>query len=362
MSRQTRTRHEEKQSYASPKIDVFVLNYNGQNHLKRCLPSLFKMTWPNFTVYVVDNGSTDGSQDFVRRNYPKVKLIEISANLGFSRALNLAVSKSKAPFVCSLNNDMEVTPNWLNVLMKDFRDSKVAVSVPKMYDFLGRLNSAGGACDFYGWAYNRGIGEIDRGQYDQPCYVPYGCLGAAIVRKSVFDEIGYLDKTYIIYHEDVDFSWRLILRGHKIAYNPRSIVYHRHMGTMMASGRSRIIGLWERNRFRTLLKNYQVKTLVTILPTLAVLKVLHLCYAVAINRDAGEVRAILQAYVWNLVHIKDTIRERRRIQKSRLVPEIELRRMLIPWSIELRLGLGIIYHPIARRGPGFMLSHPDEPQ
>jgi len=344
----------------APKIDAFVLNYNGLNHLKRCLPSLLKMTWPNFTVSVVDNGSTDGSQDFVRRNYPEVKLIEIGANLGFPRALNLAVSKSKAPFVCSLNNDVEVTPNWLTVLMKDFRDTKVAMSVPKMYDFKGRLNSAGGACDFYGWAYNRGIGEIDRGQYDLSCYVPYGCLGAAIVRRAVFDEIGYLDQTYMIYHEDVDFSWRLILRGYKIAYNPMSIVYHRHMGTMMASGRARIIGLWERNRFRTLLKNYQIKTLITILPTLAILKVLHICYAVAVNRDAGEVRAILRAYVWNLVQIKDTIRERRRIQKSRLVPEMELRRMLIPWSIELRLGLGMIYHPIARRGPGFMLSHPYE--
>jgi GT2 family glycosyltransferase len=318
------------------------------------------MKWPNFTVHVVDNGSSDGSQDFVRGKYPKVKLIEIGTNLGFSRALNLAISKSKAPFVCLLNNDMEVTSNWLNVLMKDFRETEVAVSVPKMYDFLGRLNSTGGACDYYGFAFNRGIGEVDQGQYDRPCYVAYGCLGAAIVRKSIFDEIGYLDQAYMIYHEDVDFSWRLILRGHKIAYNPKSIVFHHHMGTMMATGRARIIGLWERNRFRTLLKNYQIKTLVTILPTLAILKILHIGYAVAVNRDAKEVRAVLSAYIWNLRYLKDTIRERRIIQVSRRAPDSELRRLLIPWSIELRLGLGKIYHPIARRGPGFMLSHPQE--
>ncbi|MGA2789796.1 MAG: glycosyltransferase family 2 protein [Candidatus Bathyarchaeia archaeon] len=358
MSQQRRTTHSGKQRYASPKIDVFVLNYNGQNHLKRILPSLFKMTWPNFTVHVVDNGSTDGSQDFVRKNYPNVKLIEMGTNLGFSRALNFAVSKSNAPFVCLLNNDMKVTPNWLNILMKDHQDPNVAMTVPKMYDFHGRLNSTGGACDYYGFAYNRGIGEVDRGQYDQPCYVPYGCLGAAIVRKSVFDEIGYLDETYMIYHEDVDFSWRLILRGHKIAYNPRSVVYHHHMGTMMASGRSGIIGLWERNRFRTLLKNYQVRTLVTIFPTLAILKILHIGYAVIVDKDAKEVRAVLSAYIWNLRQLKDTVLERRRIQRSRRFPDSELKRSLIPWSIELRLGLGKIYHPIARRGPGFMLSHP----
>lgn len=316
------------------------------------------MTWPNFRVYVVDNGSTDGSQDFVRRNYPTVGLIEIGENIGFSRASNLAIKQSMAPFACLLNNDVKVTPDWLTVLMEDFWDPKVAVAVPKMYDFQGRVNSAGGVCDYYGFAYNRGVGEVDRGQYDQASYVAYGCLGAALVRRAVFDEIGYLDQTYIFYHEDVDFSWRLILRGYKIRYNPNSIVYHHHMGSTLAMGRSTIIGWWERNRFRTLLKNYRIRTLVTIFPTLAILKMLHLGYAVAINRDAREVRAVLSAYVWNLIHIKDTIRERRRVQKFRRVDEMELKRMLIPWSIELRLGLGKIHHPIARRGSGFMFSHP----
>jgi GT2 family glycosyltransferase len=316
------------------------------------------MSWPNFKVYVVDNGSTDESVNFVRIKYPNVGVIRLQENMGFARASNLAIRQSKAPFICLLNNDIQVTTDWMTVLMQDFRNPKVAVAVPKMYDFQGRVNSAGGVCDFYGFAFNRGIGEEDTGQYDQSRYVAYGCLGAALVKRAVFNEVGYFDETYVFYHEDVDFSWRLILRGYEIRYNPGSVVYHYHMGTSLATGRATIIGWWERNRFRTLLKNYQIKTLVTILPTLAILKILHICYAVAINRDAGEVRAILRAYVWNLVHIKDTIRERRRIQKSRLVPEMELRRMLIPLSIELRLGLGKMYHPIVRRkpGPGFMLA------
>ena len=342
----------------TPSVDIFVLNHNGVAHLKRILPSLFKMNWANFKLYVVDNGSTDESVEFVRRNYREVKVIELGTNLGFARALNIAVTKSDASFVCFLNNDMVVTPDWLNVLIDDFQDPNVVVAVPKMYDFQGRMNSAGGVCDYYGFAYNRGIGEIDRGQYDEAKYVAYGCLGAALVRRSLFDEIGYLDPTYFpIYHEDVDFSWRLILRGYKIRYNPNSVVYHFHMGTTLAKGRSAIIGWWEKNRIRTLLKNYQLSTLASILPTLAVLKILHIGYALTVTRDPGEVRAILSAYGWNLMHLKDTIRERRRTQQLRLVSETELRSMLIPWSIELRLGLGKIYHPIARRGPGFMLSH-----
>jgi GT2 family glycosyltransferase len=317
------------------------------------------MMWPNFKVYVVDNGSTDGSVDFVYRNYPDVGVIGLKENIGFARACNLAVRKSKAQFICLLNNDMEVTPDWLTKLMDEFKDPYVAVTVPKMYDFHGRVNAAGGVCDFYGFAYNRGIGEVDHGQYDQPSIVAYGCLGAALVRRAVFDEIGYLDETYFLYHEDVDFSWRLITRGYKIKYNPSSLVYHNHMGSSLARGRATIIGWWERNRFRTLLKNYQHRTLVTILPTLAILKILHITYAITNNRDAGEVRAVIWAYLWNLIHLKDTVRERRGIQKSRRVGDRHLMSILIPWSIELRLGLGLIYHPIVRRkepGPGQMIA------
>jgi hypothetical protein len=320
------------------------------------------MTYPNFRVHVIDNGSTDDSVQFVRKNFPTFDVLEVGENVGFARANNLGIKKCTGQFICFLNNDMYVTPTWLTVLMKDFHDAKVAIAVPKMYDFQNRINSAGGLCDFYSFAFNRGIGEVDAGQYDQSRYVAYGCLGAALVKRAVFNEVGYLDETYVFYHEDVDFSWRLILRGYKIRYNPGSVVYHYHMGTILAKGRATLIGLWERNRFRTLLKNYQIKTLVTILPTLAILKILHIGYAVAVNRDAKEVRAVLSAYIWNMRQIKFTIRERRRNQVSRRAADSELRRLLIPWSIELRLGLGKIYHPIARRGPGFMLSHPYERQ
>jgi len=318
------------------------------------------MTYPNFRVHVIDNGSTDESVEFVRKNFPTFDVLEIGENVGFARANNLGIKKCTGQFICFLNNDVKVTPTWLTVLMKDFHDAKVAIAVPKMYDFQGRINSAGGVCDFYGFAFNRGIGEVDAGQYDQSRYVAYGCLGAALVKRTVFNVVGYFDETYVLYHEDVDFSWRLILRGYKIRYNPGSVVYHYHMGTVLARGRATVIGMWERNRFRTLLKNYRIKTLVTILPTLAILKILHIGYAVAVNRDAKEVRAVLSAYIWNMRQIKITIRERRRAQAFRRAADSELRRMLIPWSIELRLGLGKIYHPIARRGPGFMLSHPYE--
>jgi GT2 family glycosyltransferase len=228
-----------------------------------------------------------------------------------------------------------------------------------MYDFKGRVNSAGGACDYYGFAYNRGIGEVDRGQYDSACDVAYGCLGAALIRRPVFDEIGYLDETYTFYHEDVDFSWRLILTGYKIRYNPKSVVYHYHMGTTMTRGRNTIIGWWERNRVRTLLKNYRFRTLATILPTLAILKMLHIGYAAIRDRDPGEIRAVTSAYAMNLIHLKSTMVARRIIQANRRDSDTALKQILIPYSIELRLGLGKIYHPIVRRkapGPGFMLA------
>lgn len=341
-----------------PLIEILVTSHDGTEHLKRCLPSLVKITYPNIKVHVLVSGSRNESLKILNESFPFFDAFDMGDTISWPSANNLAIKKCTGEFVCFLNDDIEVTPGWLDDLIREFRDPRVAAAVPKMYDFQGRLNSTGGLCDHYGFAYNRGIGERDHGQYDTPSDIPYACTAAAVVRRSVFAETGYFDEAYFAYHDDVDFSWRLLLRGYKIRYSPRSVVYHKHMGTHMSKGRSRIIALWERNRVRTLLKNYEAKTLIAIFPTLFILKILHVTYAI-VNHDASEVRAVISAYIWNLIHLKDTWRLRRRIKTIRLISDAEFEPLLFPQSIELRIGLGKIYHPIARRrkaGPGYMLA------
>jgi len=303
---------------------------------------------PALSIHVIDNASTDGSVEYLKQFYPSVRITETGRNLGFSGGANLGLKLSTSDLVCILNNDIVVSATWLAELIKPFKDEKIAAVVPKMYDFQGNLNSAGGICDIYGFAYNLGIQEKDCGQYDSIRPVPYGCFAAVVVKRRVLEEVGTLDEDYFMYHEDVDLSWRILLAGYEILYWPRSIVLHRYMGSRKKNERSTIIYFWERNRFRTLLKNYQFPTLMKILPVLGVLKLLHLGYAIR-YLDAPEALAIIKAYVWNLRNLRTTVAKRRRMQLLRKISDSELLERMVPWSIELRLGLKKIYHPIVER-------------
>lgn len=327
-------------------VDIIIVNFNGRVLLEKCLSSIAKMNYSQFNVYVIDNGSSDGSVEFVKTHFPQFNFVSLGANLGFSRANNYGIKLCRGEFVFFLNNDVIVKPDTLEKLVEGLRDPEVAIVVPKMYDFEGLVNSAGGVCDYYGFAFNKGIGERDREEYNHETIVPYGCCGAALVRRRVLEEVGVFDWRYFMYHEDVDLSWRIRLCAYKILYYPSSVVFHKYMASI-GKDRTRIISLWEKNRVRTLLKNYELGTLITVLPTLLILKILHTIYAL-VHKDIREITGLAAAYLWNLHYIRDTLQERHKIQKSRRVPDSYIRRLMIPYSIELRLGLGKIRHPIAR--------------
>jgi len=328
-------------------VDIIIVNFNGKALLEKCLSFVTKMNYSKFNVHVIDNGSSDGSVEYIRTYFPQFDLVSLGANLGFSRANNYGIELCRGDFVFFLNNDVIVKPDTLEKLVKGLRDPEVAIAVPKMYDFEGLVNGAGGVCDYYGFAFNKGIGEKDREEYDHENFVPYGCCGAALVRRRVLEEVGVFDRRYFMYHEDVDLSWRIRLRGYKILYYPSSVVFHKYMASI-GKDRTRIISLWEKNRVRTLLKNYELRSLITVLPTLLILKILHIIYAL-VHKDVREVTGLAAAYLWNLRHIRDTLKERHKIQRSRRVRDSFIRRLMIPYSIELRLGLGKMRHPIVRR-------------
>lgn len=330
----------------NPKVDLIVVNWNGKHHLKKCLPSLLKTRKIAFSGYLVDNASTDGSAEYVERNFPKFTVIRNPENLGYSGAANVGIAETDGDLVCVLNNDIIVSPNWLLELVKGLNDPEVAIAVPKMYGFDGRLNAAGGACDIYGFAYNRGISEKDVGQYDSQEYVPYG--GTALIKRSALHQVGIFDLDYVMYHEEVDLCWRIILRGYRVLYCPRSVVYHKHMGTTLTvQKRHGIIYYWERNRFQTLLKNYEIRTFVTLIPQIAILKVLHVIYALSQQR-VPEAFAVIRAYWWNMRHLRKIIKKRRQVQLLRTVSDEELTKLMFRYSIELRLGLGKIHHPFVQ--------------
>jgi len=322
-------------------VTLLILNYNGKTYLKNCLDSVLAIDYPNFDVKLIDNGSTDGSVDFVKENYPEVEVIEHDANYGFALGYNLVVNSMESEFVVFLNNDVSVEPDWLKKLIPYTKDEDVAAVTSKMlFSFdKKRINAAGGCCDVYGVGWNRGNGEVDAGQYDEAEEVFYGSGGALLIKRKVWEDVGPFDERYFLYGEDLDWCWRARLKGYKILYVPEAKVYHHWRG----SGASMECFL-EKHWLATILKNYTLKTLVKLLPKYLALRALKAIWLLK-NGEKDEKFAVFKALLWNLVNLKGTWKKRVIIQASRKVSDGEVQRHMYKRSLELLAGLGRFQHP-----------------
>jgi len=219
-----------------PKVTIVTVNYNGKKFLAECMDSLKALEYPEggFEVVMVDNASSDGSSDFIRENYPWVKLIVTDRNLGFAGGNNVGMKLSEGDFVALVNNDTKVDPAWLIEMVKVAEsDPRVGIATSKML-FMDRPNIINNAGSFVlpnGWGSDRGFEQEDKGQFEVVEEVFSACGASMLLRKSMLDEIGLFDESFFCYYEDVDLSWRARLAGWKIVYTPLSFLYHKHSGT-----------------------------------------------------------------------------------------------------------------------------------
>ena len=218
----------------TPSVSIIVLNWNGKQYLETCLSSLLKQTYPNLEIIFVDNGSMDGSVEFVRNNYPTVIIVEHDTNLGFAAGVNSGIAVSKGEHVATINNDAQADPEWITELVHVMEsDSRIGSCASKMMCFYDRtrIDSTGIIVYQNGNAYDRGIDEEDTGQYDIQEEVLGACAGAALYRRQMLDDVGLFDESYFVYFEDVDLSFRMHLSGWRCIYVPIAIVYHMHSAT-----------------------------------------------------------------------------------------------------------------------------------
>lgn len=230
-----------KQEAESTPVSVIILNYNGLTNLgpdllSRCLSSVLHTDYPKFQVIFFDNGSKDGSVEFVKKVFGRNSSLRVVAsprNYGFALGNNYALDYADGEYIALLNNDVEVETNWLRELARVLDvDSKVGVAQSKIL-CLDRLHiqTMGDLFDPSLSVYLVGENEEDNGQYDRNCEITFACGAALITRKSVVEKIGLFDPDYFWYHDDSDLSWRARLAGYKVLAVPRSIVYHKGMGT-----------------------------------------------------------------------------------------------------------------------------------
>lgn len=208
---------------------VIIVNWNGARFLRPCLDSLRRQTHPNFELIVVDNGSSDGSVDMVRASYPEVRLLELGENLGFVVACNQGARLTQAEILVMLNNDTEAEAGWLVALCRALEENPRAGSAASKMLLFDRRDTLHNAGDILGpglMPQNRGVWELDHGQYDAQTDVFGACGGAAAYRRAMWEQMGGFDERLFMYLEDVDLAWRAQEAGWTCVFAPEARVYH----------------------------------------------------------------------------------------------------------------------------------------
>lgn len=227
-------------------ITVVIPNYNGIKYLADCLDSLRQQEsgTPAFTVLVVDNGSSDGSVEFLKQYVVQqdkalecdgeseaiydIRTMFLQENTGFCHAVNVGIRASGTPYVILLNNDTKVKSGFVKSLYDAIcKDNKIfsVSSQMLMWDKPELIDDAGDCYNVLGWAYARGKGKRAE-EYNEATEIFATCGGASIYRKSVFEEIGYFDEEHFAYLEDLDIGYRAQIYGYRNFYEPSAKVLH----------------------------------------------------------------------------------------------------------------------------------------
>ena len=219
------------------KTSVIILNWNGRGLLEQFLPGVLKFSKSNDTeVVVADNGSSDDSVSLLEKQFPDVRLLAFDKNYGFAEGYNKAIREVESEYVVLLNSDVEVTGNWLSILVSylDTHPDTVAVQ-PKIHSFHNRdqfeyAGAAGGFIDRYAYPFCRGRilqhVEQDYGQYDTAIPVFWASGACLCIRRQKYLEVEGLDARFFAHMEEIDLCWRLNARGYVIECVPTSVVYH----------------------------------------------------------------------------------------------------------------------------------------
>lgn len=312
------------------KIAIVILNWNGEKLFPLFLPSVvLHSSAENIEIVVADNRSTDQSIQVLKKDFPEVKIIELSENYGFAEGYNRALKNIDADIFVLLNSDIEVTPGWINPCLTLFNtDEKIAAVQPKILSYNQRdsfeyAGAAGGFIDRFGYPFCRGriLNRIekDHGQYNEGSNIFWASGACMFVRASAFRQAGGFDGDFWAHMEEIDLCWRMKSLGYKIRYQPESTVYHLGGGTL-SYGSPQKVYLNFRNNLFMLFKNlpkHQFKRIFIlrmILDGVAALKFIF-------GLNFREFRAVAMAHKSFYQNLSTLIRKRKEVQKNVRVKE-----------------------------------------
>jgi len=334
---------------ASPLVSIIVVNWNGKEYLRDCLPSLHAQTFYNFEVILVDNGSTDGSVEYVQRNFPGwVRILTNTQNEGFSGGNNRGIRAASGKYIVLLNNDAQADTCWLEELVKVAEENPRAGMLAckiylqggsKIIDNVGHL--------IYRDGLNRGRGrlEADHGQYEnlEEVLFPSGC--AALYRRQMLEEVGLFDEDFFAYGDDTDLGLKGRLAGWKCLYVPRAIVHHRYSQTSGPYSPLKAFYV-ERNRVWIAVKYFPLSVLLES-PFYTLLRFLLQGYGALIGRGAAGrfsedysplelLQVLLKAYLSAFKGLPKMWKKRKAIKRWTRVSEGEIRSWFYRFGMSAR--------------------------
>ncbi len=325
--------------HVSPLVSVIIVNWNGKKLLEECLESLRNQSFRDFEVIVVDNGSTDGSLEFIRHAFPEVRLAELTSNLGFAGGNNAGIGIAKGRYLALLNNDTRADRDWLQNLIGIaektpdagmFASKILSYYKPDIIDNVGLI--------IYRDCLARGKGRLeeDRGQYNDltEALMPSGC--AALYRKEMIKEIGVFDEEFFAYADDVDIGLRGRLAGWGCLYVPDAVVYHKYSSSTEAYSPLKAF-LVERNRIWVMLKYFPVEMILAS-PYYTAKRLMLQLYGALTGKGASArfssqysvfraVAILLKAWRSAIIALPNVIKQRRRFSGLKRIDRSEIYRL-----------------------------------
>jgi GT2 family glycosyltransferase len=315
-----------------PKVSVIIVNHNGQGLITPCLHAITRQSFRDFEIIVVDNGSTDGSLAEVKKTleaFPqsRVRVVPLGKNLGFAGGNLEGLRLASGEYIALLNNDTEADERWLEELVRavDGHPEVGICASTLLVQGTEVIDSAGIMYATSLKGFNRGEGE-SRAKYQEEEHVFGACAGAALYRKRMIEEVGFLDVDFFLIHEDVDLSFRAQLAGWKVLYTPAAIVYHKVRSSI---GRMSDLAVYYtlRNVEFVRIKNVPTMLLLRCLPQMLTGAVVEFAYFAVKHRHLW---IYLKAKLDVLMEVSEMFRKRRVIMRTRKVSLQYLAGLLSP--------------------------------
>jgi GT2 family glycosyltransferase len=309
-----------------PEISVIIVNWNGKQFLEECLCAMRRQTFRDFEAILVDNGSADGSVEYVRTQFPEVQVLALPQNLGFTGGNIAGYGQARGNIVVLLNNDTEAHPRWLEEIYQasqTYPDAGSFASKMMYFDDRSRVENCGFDLGTAGATVDLGRDQPDGPAWTQPRKVFGGCGGAVAYRRAMLENIGFLDQEFFMTYEDADLSFRAQLRGYGCVYIPGAIVYHRYRATNSKTP-SRQVFHSQRNIEFVYLKNMPLGLILRSIPQ----RLVYELGAAIYFSKKGTGFAFFRAKLDVLRCLPEILRKRREIQRTRTISNSEMRALM----------------------------------